>query len=76
MTSIEERLAVLEDRDDDHRRFQDIVNQKLDALLAQSNELAGVRKTLAALVTIITLTGGLIGFAVHEFWPHAINGKS
>ena len=76
MSSLEERVAVLESREDEHREFRRLVEESLKALLANSNEWAGVRKTLAAIAAIITFTSGIVGFALHEFWPHVANGKS
>ena len=83
MTVIEERVAVLETKDEardkadiDHAEFRKEVREKLDLLLATSNEWAGVRKTFVALAAIITFTSGTVGFMIHEFWPHVTNGKS
>ena len=74
MTSIEGRIAVLEDRDADRKKFEDEIRATLKLLLVQSSEWAGVRKTLAAIVTIITVSSGVVGFIIHEFWPH-VTGK-
>jgi len=83
VTGIEERVAVLETKDDardradiDHAEFRKEVREALSLLLARSNEWAGVRKTLAAIAAIVTFTSGIVGFALHEFWPHIANGKS
>jgi hypothetical protein len=83
VTGIEERVAVLETKDEardkadiDHAEFRKEVRAALGLLLTRSNEWSGVRKTLAAIAAIITFTSGIVGFALHEFWPHVINGKS
>ena len=43
-------------------------DERLEILLAQSNEWAGVRKTLAAMAAVLTLVGGVVGYLTHYFW--------
>jgi len=45
-------------------------NAAIGRLVKQSDEWSGVRKTLAVLVTLITIVGGAIGWTVHEFSLH------
>lgn len=81
MEDIHVRLALIEARYADHDRrladherrhdeFMLRTDTRLDTLVMQSNEWAGVRKTLGGIAAILAFIGGIVGFLIHYFWPH------
>lgn len=83
LTKVEMRLAEQERRNDDfiarlaehekrHDEFMLRTDKRLEVLISQSDEWAGVRKTLFALATVLTLVGGFVGWIMHEFWPKGL----
>ena len=74
--SILARVSVLEAKMEKHEslhsEFMLRTDERLEVLLAQSSEWAGVRKTLAVLVAIVTTVGGFVGWAAHTLWPHGV----
>jgi len=72
-----ERIAVLETQSAENRERYMNVNNKLDLLLAQSNQRVGAKLTLGALSKIfggfgisLTMVGGVVAFLISEFWAH------
>ena len=79
MDELRIQVAIIKQRMDEHERrhddFMGRTDEKLDKLLQESSEWSGARKMMAALVTVITIVGAVIGFMVHEFWPEGFWGK-
>ena len=68
---LESRLASHEKL---HSEFMLRTDQRLEVLLDQSNQWAGVRKTLGVLVGLISLVGGALGWIFHEVFPQGVHG--
>jgi uncharacterized protein YhaN len=65
----EVRIRLME-HEQRHDEFMLRTDMRLEKLIKQSDEWAGVRKTLAIFVTAIMIIGGFIGWAVNSFWPN------
>lgn len=59
-------------RDKANDEFMLRTDERLDKLVAQSDEWSGVRKTLTVLVSGLVIIGGFIGWVFHEFFPHGV----
>ena len=79
MEEVYARLRMLEQRQMEHEnRVDDFMlrtDQRLEILLTQSAQWAGARKALAAVVTLVGLIGGVVGFMTHTFFPNGFVGR-
>lgn len=67
MTVLEQKVDQSEEKNARHRESVDV---KLNTLLAESNQWAGVRKTLAVLGSFILGVGMLTGVFLTWFFGH------
>ena len=79
MEEVYARLRMLEQRQMEHEnRVDDFMlrtDRRLEILLTQSAQWAGARKALAAVVTLVGLIGGVVGFMTHTFFPTGFVGR-
>ena len=62
--------SQLEDQRKRHDEFMLRTDQRLEVLITQSNEWAGVRKAIWAGLTIVGFIGGFLGWVFHEIFPN------